>query len=79
MHCLIPDPDPSLQYIKCCSVGKLLVSCCPRPFGTSTLLAAYDDDGPQLYLIEPSGICHVRPAHSTYLNLTCCEAALWAD
>ncbi|CAL5221453.1 g3645 [Coccomyxa viridis] len=29
-----------------------------RPFGTSTLLAAYDDAGPQLYLIEPSGDCH---------------------
>lgn len=27
-----------------------------RPCGTSTLLAVYDSDGPQLYLIEPTGI-----------------------
>ena len=33
-----------------------------RPFGTSTLLAAYDDAGPQLYLVEPSGNCQVRTA-----------------
>jgi 20S proteasome subunit alpha 7 len=26
-----------------------------RPFGTATLLAVYDQEGPQLYLIEPSG------------------------
>jgi 20S proteasome alpha/beta subunit len=31
-----------------------------RPFGTSVLLAAYDDSGPQLYVVEPSGNCHVR-------------------
>lgn len=29
-----------------------------RPFGTSTLLATYDKDGPQLYLVEPSGTLH---------------------
>jgi 20S proteasome subunit alpha 2 len=26
-----------------------------RPFGVSLLLAGYDDDGPQLYQIDPSG------------------------
>lgn len=26
-----------------------------RPYGTSTLLAVYDSEGPQLYLVEPSG------------------------
>ncbi len=26
-----------------------------RPFGCAVLLSVYDDDGPQLYLIEPSG------------------------
>ena len=26
-----------------------------RPFGCSTLLASYTDDGPQLYMIDPSG------------------------
>ena len=43
-----------------------------RPFGTSTLLAAYDDAGPQLYLIEPSGDCHVCPLHhATRLQHPC--------
>ncbi|RUS23847.1 nucleophile aminohydrolase, partial [Jimgerdemannia flammicorona] len=27
-----------------------------RPFGTSTIIGAYDADGPHLYLIEPSGV-----------------------
>jgi len=31
-----------------------------RPYGTASLLAVYDDDGPQLYLVEPSGAGHVR-------------------
>lgn len=26
-----------------------------RPFGTSTILAAIDKTGPQLYVVEPSG------------------------
>lgn len=26
-----------------------------RPFGVSLLLAGYDDNGPQLYQIDPSG------------------------
>jgi 20S proteasome subunit alpha 7 len=30
-----------------------------RPMGVSTLLATYDADGPQLYLVEPSGTMHV--------------------
>ena len=43
-----------------------------RPFGTSTLLAAYDDAGPQLYLIEPSGNCHVRRLqHATLSKRPC--------
>jgi 20S proteasome subunit alpha 7 len=30
-----------------------------RPFGVSVLIAAYDDtQGPQLYMIEPSGISY---------------------
>lgn len=29
-----------------------------RPFGTAMLLATFDKDGPQLYLIEPSGTAH---------------------
>jgi len=27
-----------------------------RPYGASILMGSYDDDGPQLYMIEPSGI-----------------------
>lgn len=30
-----------------------------RPFGVSTLLASYGKEGPQLYLVEPSGTMHV--------------------
>ena len=26
-----------------------------RPFGCSLLIAGYDDDGPQLYQVDPSG------------------------
>jgi 20S proteasome alpha/beta subunit len=38
----------------------LLLACCAetggvRPFGVSLLLAGYDDNGPQLYQIDPSG------------------------
>lgn len=29
-----------------------------RPFGVSTLLATYGKEGPQLYLVEPSGTMH---------------------
>lgn len=29
-----------------------------RPYGVSTLLATYGKEGPQLYLVEPSGTCH---------------------
>jgi len=29
-----------------------------RPFGASVLVASYDDDGPQLHMIEPSGIAY---------------------
>ena len=27
-----------------------------RPFGVSLLIAGYDDDGPHLYQVDPSGI-----------------------
>eukprot|EP00745_Piridium_sociabile_P001569 TRINITY_DN109691_c0_g1_i1.p1 TRINITY_DN109691_c0_g1~~TRINITY_DN109691_c0_g1_i1.p1 ORF type:complete len:255 (+),score=67.93 TRINITY_DN109691_c0_g1_i1:132-896(+) len=27
-----------------------------RPFGTSMIVASYDADGPQMYLVEPSGV-----------------------
>lgn len=31
-----------------------------RPFGCSVLLSSYDDEGPHLYTIDPSGTCYVR-------------------
>jgi hypothetical protein len=30
-----------------------------RPFGSATILGGYDRDGPQLYMIEPSGVAYV--------------------
>lgn len=30
-----------------------------RPFGCSVILAGVDDKGPQLYLVEPSGVSYV--------------------
>ena len=30
-----------------------------RPFGCSVLFSSYDDDGPHLYSIDPSGTCYV--------------------
>lgn len=29
-----------------------------RPFGTSVIIGAYDDDGPALYMCEPSGVSY---------------------
>lgn len=52
---------PTTCCVRCESNFPTLIPCATRrPFGTSTLLAAYDDSGPQLYLVEPSGNCHVR-------------------
>jgi len=60
-----------------------------RPFGCSVLIAAYDNDGPALYQVEPSGISyrffgtaigkHMRSAKSElekidFKNYTCREA-----
>ena len=45
-----------------------------RPFGTVCLLAVYDHDGPQLYMIEPSGIAHVRPCSSASDARACTPA-----
>ena len=36
-----------------------------RPFGVSTILGAVDKNGPQLYIIEPSGVAYVRTHSST--------------
>lgn len=39
-----------------------------RPFGSSLILGTYDpDDGPQIYMIDPSGISYVRD-YVTYFD-----------
>ncbi|BAF17818.2 Os05g0490800, partial [Oryza sativa Japonica Group] len=35
-----------------------LYSSCVRPFGCGVILGGYDRDGPQLYMIEPSGLSY---------------------
>lgn len=61
-----------------CAMLRTQTSCtcvCHRPCGASTLLATYDSEGPELYLIEPVGIALVRVkclksfAHSLYAEL----------
>ncbi len=54
-----PASSPGPKVPTCCYNGGVR----NRPFGTSTLLAAYDDTGPQLYLVEPSGNCQVGSPH----------------
>lgn len=34
------------------------MKCC-RPFGCGVILGGYDRDGPQLYMVEPSGVSYV--------------------
>jgi len=41
-----------------------------RPFGSSAILGGYDRDGPQLYMIEPSGVAYVRLLMSVYSECT---------
>lgn len=31
-----------------------------RPFGCSVMFAAFEDDKPQLYLVDPSGVSWVK-------------------
>ena len=37
-----------------------------RPFGCSVILAAYEADGPQMYMIDPSGVSYVSQLVSLY-------------
>lgn len=39
-----------------------------RPFGVSAILGAIDNDGPQLYVVEPSGVFHVSDEFSCNLH-----------
>jgi 20S proteasome alpha/beta subunit len=45
-HCSEPTPRKPPRHAESGGV---------RPFGVSLLLAGYDDNGPQLYQIDPSG------------------------
>nr|GMC80067.1 proteasome subunit alpha type-3-like [Ipomoea batatas] len=35
------------------------IKTCCRPFGCGVILGGYDRDGPQLYMVEPSGISYL--------------------
>lgn len=37
-----------------------------RPFGISTILGSVDQDGPGLYVVEPSGVFYVRSIFATH-------------
>ncbi|CAN1253229.1 Proteasome subunit alpha type-3 [Linum perenne] len=45
--------DRVASYVHLCTLYWWL-----RPFGCGVILGGYDRDGPQLYMIEPSGISH---------------------
>jgi len=51
------DPVPVSQLVRevASTMQEFTQSGGVRPFGVSLLLAGYDDDGPQLYQIDPSG------------------------
>jgi hypothetical protein len=46
--------DRVAHYVHLCTLYWWL-----RPFGSATILGGYDRDGPQLYMIEPSGVAYV--------------------
>ena len=39
-----------------------------RPFGTSIMLASYEEGKPQLYTIDPSGVALVSSCHLPVLK-----------
>ena len=42
-----------------------------RPFGCSVMIGSYDSKGPQLYVIDPSGLCHVSLMIDFFINKFC--------
>ena len=50
------------SYVHLCTLYWWL-----RPFGCGVILGGYDRDGPQLYMIEPSGISYVSLFLSFYV------------
>jgi 20S proteasome alpha/beta subunit len=47
--------DRLAQYVQAYTLKSYV-----RPYGCSVIIGAYDRSGPQLYMIEPSGVCYVR-------------------
>jgi 20S proteasome subunit alpha 2 len=48
------------------TVQEYTISGGVRPFGISMLVAGYDDDGPHLYQIDPSGAYYGNYSNSKY-------------
>jgi hypothetical protein len=57
-------PCPCCLCVWCAESGGV------RPFGVSLLLAGYDDNGPQLYQIDPSGSYFAWQVRSSMHHLT---------
>ena len=51
-----------------CSSCAVVICLFFRPFGSSAILGGYDRDGPQLYMIEPSGVAYVRLLMALYFE-----------
>ncbi len=51
-----PVPGSSRTPRRSAPVAHRTLACVRRPYGSATLLASYDSDGPALYLLEPSGV-----------------------
>jgi len=53
-----PPPAPQAAHPPTIPNQRNHVISPQRPYGVAGLLATYDEDGPALYLVEPSGIAH---------------------
>uniref|UniRef100_A0A0E0PPA9 Proteasome subunit alpha type n=1 Tax=Oryza rufipogon TaxID=4529 RepID=A0A0E0PPA9_ORYRU len=58
--------DRVASYVHLCTLYWWL-----RPFGCGVILGGYDRDGPQLYMIEPSGLSYIEKLNLS--ELTCRE------
>lgn len=53
-----------------------------RPFGISSMLGGIDKQGPQLYVVEPSGVFYVGQvlgSHQPTRKLRLCSALSWCS